>query len=374
LLSRKMPPKGKKAQAKEPTPTTEQNDPRTQATEPDLLGAIGRLITSLDRVADAQSSQSNNQSADHVNVYRAPWIINYFGPLGTNSLPQVVNTNEVDDHTDEPSQYIIPGELRTRDQGSQAPVTPRDDNPGSSGHRTQQRTTNHGITYEKVPGIHTKGSRGPFLFVPCNVPKQFHGRYNVGYDRQVTGVEGRWEWFSVGENSAEDWARTSYGSQDTPDPTPDQVHEQIGGHSDSSGLLVVWVPYDPQTGAFGHIQTGRDSSGERSEHDETEDLDGDEAVDNGASAGSVVPPTPTKSGSLSGPGWTYDTSKAPQQTGEQMFHSVAQAAAEDPDRPRPKREGKAPAAKGTQTSLSGKSALEHHDAVPISSRTANTDI
>jgi hypothetical protein len=136
------------------------------------------------------------------------------------------------------------------------------------------------------------------------------------------------------------------------------VHEQIGGHSDSSGLLVVWVPYDPQTGASGHVQTGRDSSAEGFEHDETENLDGDEAVDDGASAGastrrpSVVPPTPKKGGSLSGPGWTYDASKAPQQTGEQLFHSVAKAAAEDPDRPRPKREGKAPVAKGTQTSLS----------------------
>jgi hypothetical protein len=137
-------------------------------------------------------------------------------------------------------------------------------------------------------------------------------------------------------------------------PTPKQVHEHIGGHSDSSGLLVVWVPYDTQTGASQFTRTDGDGEGEKLEDDGSE-VDGD---DGGPPAGAEferprADSTYTKWDAKTGQHYAWAPVGTPA-AGETELANIEQKAKEHPDDPRQTRHPKPRTVSNGHTNIPGK--------------------
>ncbi len=251
------------------------NQMASQDPDPDTLNNVLHEVFRLRDDVDALQESSASDKPDDVdttrkspeadppdkavqtraNIYRSPWIINYFGPSSIENVPTV--SGPLSGHYSDPRAQGVQDKNRNPESTCNGGKLVRKSAQQATASDQQATAEEPTSNILRVPGPLTNSPRGPYLLVPSHVPESFKGSYNIGYEWAVNNVPGSWEYFSRGgEGSAERAAAVKLGGNEvwfpeTPFPTAQQLHS-LGQRLRDDNIEdvtakfdIVWIPHFP---------------------------------------------------------------------------------------------------------------------------------
>ena len=248
---------------------TEDVTKEVKNTTDQFIAEVDVIKERLDRIEHApQPNQSeSNPSGAYQETNRFPWVVNYWAPFPLTESerrlplppgpPQLPQAPIAQDTSKQPA-----GPNGTRDSGPQqsqqgSSSTVHDFKAQNANNKNSSSTALKVMTFSfiLVPGELSIGPNPPLLVVPNHRPSTFKGYYNIGYNREVDGSQGIWEYFTCGdEASAEQHAQVNLRGQGKFDPEPEfvsarHVHvlrkhhqEKYGNDGATDGLDICWMP------------------------------------------------------------------------------------------------------------------------------------